>query len=193
MPILNILQTYRSGQRLRKQDLDNIVSSIETFVNTTKLDDANLNLASIVAALSTSQANSILSTADSTAADNLINKASATASSNLIANSTFSTDTQYVFSSDSAVNTTESTAETLNVNSTGTYLITGAVSKSNSTEATIRLKNGSDVLTQWTARATIASNYVVEALTASDNINLTVDMSSGSDTIETQLALIRLY
>lgn len=193
MPILNIPQTYRAGQRLRKTDLDGIVSSIETFVNTTKLDTSNLNITSIISSLTATQANDILSAANSTGADELINKASAAASSNLIANSTFSDDTQYVFSSDSAVTSTDVTVESLTTNSNGTYLITGSISKSTTTEATVRLKNGSDILTTWTAEDSIASNHIIETLTASDVITLTVDMASGSDTAETQLTLVRLY
>jgi len=42
MPTLSISKTYRDGDVLFEADLDSIKSSIETFINTTKLDDDNI-------------------------------------------------------------------------------------------------------------------------------------------------------
>lgn len=42
MPSLSITKTYVNGNILFEQDLDNIRDDIETFVNTTKLDEDNL-------------------------------------------------------------------------------------------------------------------------------------------------------
>jgi len=42
MPTLSISKTYRDGDVLFEADLDNIKSSVETFINTTKLDDDNI-------------------------------------------------------------------------------------------------------------------------------------------------------
>lgn len=42
MPTLDISRTYNTAEVLDEVDLDNIVDGIETFVNTTKLDDDNI-------------------------------------------------------------------------------------------------------------------------------------------------------
>jgi len=42
MPTLSVTKTYQDGDILTEADLDNIRESIQTFVNTTKLDDDNL-------------------------------------------------------------------------------------------------------------------------------------------------------
>ena len=42
MPTLSISKTYQDGDVLFEADLDNIRSAIETFLNTTKIDDDNI-------------------------------------------------------------------------------------------------------------------------------------------------------
>lgn len=47
MPTLTITKTYNDGTVLNESDLDNIKSSIETFINLTKLDGENIQIGSI--------------------------------------------------------------------------------------------------------------------------------------------------
>jgi hypothetical protein len=42
MPTLSITQTYADGDVLFESDLDNIIDDIETFLNVTKIDSANI-------------------------------------------------------------------------------------------------------------------------------------------------------
>lgn len=50
MPTLTVTKTYLDGDVLTEADLDAIRTSIQTFVNTTKLDDSNLQDAGITRA-----------------------------------------------------------------------------------------------------------------------------------------------
>ncbi len=50
MPTLSVTKTYQDGDILTEADLDNIRESIQTFVNTTKLDDDNIQNNGISAA-----------------------------------------------------------------------------------------------------------------------------------------------
>lgn len=49
MPTLSITKTYQDGDVLFEADLDNIKNDIETFLNTTKIDDDNIQDAGITA------------------------------------------------------------------------------------------------------------------------------------------------
>ena len=42
MPTLSVTKTYLDGDILTEADLDNIRTSIETFINTTGLDSTNI-------------------------------------------------------------------------------------------------------------------------------------------------------
>lgn len=64
MPTLVIPKTYRDGKAPRVADLDNIRLSVEAFFNDTKLDNANIDLAAITAAITAAQAESIITTAE---------------------------------------------------------------------------------------------------------------------------------
>ncbi len=48
MPILSTTRTYSNGNTLSASDLDSLANSIETFVNTTKLDSANLQSGAVI-------------------------------------------------------------------------------------------------------------------------------------------------
>jgi hypothetical protein len=50
MPTLTITKTYQDGDVLLEADLDAIRASITTFINTTKLDDSNIQAAGITRA-----------------------------------------------------------------------------------------------------------------------------------------------
>lgn len=61
MGTLSIPKTYQAGQILKKTDLDSIVSSIETFVNTQQVSYENLQIDSILQGLTSTQANYVTS------------------------------------------------------------------------------------------------------------------------------------
>lgn len=60
MPQLVIPKTYKSNRALRVSDLDNIKLTVEAFINSTKLDSANLQLDSLLQAFSSAQSKAIL-------------------------------------------------------------------------------------------------------------------------------------
>lgn len=64
MPTLVIPKTYRDGKAPRVSDLDNIRLSIESFFNSTRLDNANIDLAAISAAISAAQAKTLIDTSE---------------------------------------------------------------------------------------------------------------------------------
>lgn len=50
MPTLSILKTYQDGQALNETDLDNILDSIETFLNDTKIAADNIQASTLLQA-----------------------------------------------------------------------------------------------------------------------------------------------
>jgi len=50
MPTLSITKTYSDGTVLTEADLDNIKNDVETFMNTTKLDQDNIQTGGILEA-----------------------------------------------------------------------------------------------------------------------------------------------
>jgi len=50
MPTLSITKTYADGSVLTEADLDNIKDDIETFLNTTKIDQDNIQAGGVDAA-----------------------------------------------------------------------------------------------------------------------------------------------
>lgn len=81
MPILNINKTYADGSVLNESDLDNIKDSIETFVNTTKLDADNLQDSGVTnAKLSANSVSTAKIQNDAVTADKLASDAVVTSS-----------------------------------------------------------------------------------------------------------------
>lgn len=63
MPTLTISPTYSDGVVLTAAQIDTLVDPITTFVNTTKLDSANVDLDNVVAGVSSSEAAIVLNKA----------------------------------------------------------------------------------------------------------------------------------
>lgn len=64
MPTLVIPKTYRARKAPRVADLDNIRLTLESFFNSTKLDDANINLAAISSAMSATQSKTLIASSE---------------------------------------------------------------------------------------------------------------------------------
>ncbi len=71
MPTLTIPATYANGNVLTATDLDNIRNAVTTFVNTTKLDSANINSDSVGQGMSSTGANAIALSMTSSGADGI--------------------------------------------------------------------------------------------------------------------------
>jgi hypothetical protein len=94
MPTLSITKNYSANNVLTAAHLNSLCSSIETFINTTKLDGDNISLSSIAddvaAAMSATGANAIAATMTSTGADAIAADMTATGANAILADvSTF--------------------------------------------------------------------------------------------------------
>ena len=207
MPILVIPKSYRNSKILREQDLDNIRDALLTFFNTTRLDETNLQLASIINSLTAAQIGTIINTADSTGLNNFLNKASQSAAEDFYDRSLIYESNTNLLNQATTITTSFVTRLTYTFPASGMYLVTyGVVLATPNQFCTVKLYNnnvGMDpnlavdtFIDQWASLTGRSATYALPIVGVSaQDLTLRIQGSaalSGTATTEVFMSIVRL-
>jgi hypothetical protein len=177
MPTLTVTKTYDDGQVLNESDLDAIKSSIETFINSTKLDADNIQVAAIVddvvAAMDAANANAIAALMTATGAD-AIGDAMTSAGADLIGASMTATGANAVAST---MTSTGADAIGSDMTSTGANAIASARTR----------ETGTTVAAGGVARSASSGTFNTTSTSATDATNLSVTITTTGKPVRIEL------
>lgn len=177
MPNLSITKTYSNGNTLSETDLDNIKNSIETFINTTKLDNSNIQSGGIATSNIAAVAVDETKLAATVAGNGLSGSAGSPLAVNVDGTTiTIITDTLQVAANGIAA------AQIANATITTTQIAAGTILGSNIAAATLTksldaaMATGSTVAAGGIAISSSSSSYTTTSSSASDvtNLNITI-------------------